>query len=61
MNDGSLVHLKCPACGEYIKAPVKDTRMQGDGIFRRRLCERCGRMIVTMERIVRDYEKRRQK
>ena len=61
MRGETLMHMKCPACGEYIKAPVRETRMQGGGIFRRRMCERCGRMITTMERVTSDYEKRRKK
>ena len=56
--NAELMHLKCPECGMYIRAPVRCTRMQGDGIQRRRQCERCGRMIVTMETVVGHYRKR---
>lgn len=52
------MHLKCPNCKQYIRGPVKTTRMECDGIMRKRLCEKCGIMIVTMEEIVETYEKR---
>ena len=48
-------HLKCPCCNEYVFAMVRDTRMEGSGIVRKRLCEKCGIMIITQEEIVDCY------
>ena len=53
------MHMQCPSCNRYIRAPVKETRNECGGIMRRRYCEHCGIIIVTMERIKEHYEKRR--
>lgn len=44
-------HFKCPGCGAYIRGPVKETRNEFDGVFRRRVCEECGLIIETLETI----------
>lgn len=51
------MHFKCPNCRQYIKAPVKETRNESDGVFRRRYCEKCGIIIETMETITEYHEK----
>lgn len=51
------MHFKCPNCRQYIKAPVKETRNESDGVFRRRYCENCGIIIETMEKITEYHEK----
>jgi len=51
------MHLKCPACGKYIRGAVKETRMIGDGIMRRRVCEKCNVIIETIERAYEYHEK----
>ena len=43
--------FKCPVCGKYTIAIIKDTRLDDDGIKRRRICEWCGRTWYTKERI----------
>lgn len=45
------MHFKCPGCGAYIRGHVKETRNETDGIFRRRVCEECGAIIETLEKI----------
>ena len=44
-------HFKCPNCSGYIRAPVKETRNEYGGIFRRRRCEKCGVIIETLEQM----------
>lgn len=58
MNTNTLIRLKCPHCGEYVHALVKESRVLNGGIFRRRVCEACGVIIVTNESIERFYNKR---
>ena len=48
-------HLKCPGCGAYIRGHVKETRNEYDGILRRRVCEECGVIIETLEKVSRFY------
>ncbi|MFH1085002.1 MAG: transcriptional regulator NrdR [Chloroflexota bacterium] len=42
--------MKCPFC-EATDSRVVDTREVGDGIRRRRECQRCGQRFTTYERI----------
>lgn len=42
---------QCPNCKEYIRAMVKETRNEYNGVFRRRACEKCGVIIETLEKI----------
>lgn len=43
--------FKCPECSRYIIARIMDTRVDYDGVVRRRICEDCGRTFITKERI----------
>jgi transcriptional regulator NrdR family protein len=51
MNHCNLTHFKCPNCGSYVRAPVKETRNEFGGVFRRRRCEQCKIIIETLEQI----------
>lgn len=53
------MHFKCPNCGEYVRCPVRETRMDLGGIYRRRDCEVCGIVIETLELITGSYKKKR--
>ena len=50
-------HFKCPNCGKYIRGPVKETRNDGEGVFRRRRCEECDIIIETLEQITEFHKK----
>lgn len=52
------MHFKCPNCGQYVRCPVRETRMDRGGIYRKRVCENCQIIIETMELIVGFYEKK---
>lgn len=53
-------HFQCPVCEEYILAPVKDTRMEGKWIRRKRRCEVCGALLLTREEIVNAVPKKKE-
>ena len=55
------MHFKCPSCNQYIVAPVKETRNEYDGVFRRRTCEKCGVILETLERITEYHEKQKRR
>lgn len=54
-------HFQCPNCKNYVRAPVKETRNDGEGVFRRRCCEMCGIIMETLETITEYHEKRGRK
>lgn len=56
MNTNRPMHFKCPKCGQYVRARVDETRIDNNAIVRRRLCEKCGCVIKTSERIIEYYE-----
>lgn len=43
--------FKCPKCNQYIIARVMDTRIDYNGVMRRRICEHCGATFITKERM----------
>ena len=49
-------HFQCPNCKQYIRAGVKETRNEYNGVFRRRVCEKCGVILETLEKITNYYE-----
>ena len=51
------MRMKCPECNAYIRAHVKETRVDARGIFRRRVCENCGLIIETLEHVENHYKK----
>lgn len=56
---GKPMRLKCPNCGKYIRGAVRETRVDFEGIVRRRMCEKCDIVIETMEYITGFHEKKR--
>lgn len=43
--------FKCPKCNKYTIARVMDTRIDSDGVNRRRICEWCGATFITKEKM----------
>ena len=50
--------LKCGHCGERLASVSKVTN-EGGFKVRRRMCECCGQVNITMERVVNTYQVRR--
>ena len=44
--------FQCPKCNAYVRAQVKEPRVQSGWVLRRRRCETCGARIVTREMII---------
>ena len=46
--------MNCPHCNSEEKSNVKETRLHGEHIARRRECSTCGKLFTTRESVATD-------
>lgn len=54
-------HITCPHCNQKEKSAVKETRLMGGDVVRRRQCTACGEHFGTRERVDPDLKMTRRK